>query len=42
LKDVPVNIGNIWVFKNFIIVDMPETDDDQVILGRALLATAGC
>ena len=28
--------------KNFIIVDMPEIDDAQIILGRPLLATAGC
>ena len=32
LDDVPVNIGDIWVLEDFIIVDLPETDDAQVIL----------
>jgi len=27
LEDVPVNIGDIWVLEDFIIVDMPKTDD---------------
>ena len=27
LDNVPVNIGDIWVLKDFIIVDMPEIDD---------------
>ena len=31
LEDVPVNIGDIWVLENFIVVDMPETDDAQII-----------
>jgi len=39
---VLVNIRNIWVLKDFIIVDMVEIDDAQIILGRPLLATAGC
>jgi len=30
------------VLEDFIIVDMPETDDTQIILGRPILATAGC
>jgi len=30
------------VLKDFIIVDMPETNDAQIILGRPILATAGC
>ena len=37
-----VNIGDIWMLKNFIVVDMPETDDAQIILGRPILATTGC
>ena len=37
-----VNIRNIWVLKDFIIVDMTKIDDAQIILGRPLLATAGC
>ena len=28
--------------EDFIIVGMTETDDAQIILGRPLLATAGC
>jgi len=39
---VPVNIGNSWVLEDFIIVNMPETNDAQIILGRPLLATVGC
>ena len=27
LDDVPVNIRDIWVLEDFIIVDMPETDN---------------
>ena len=29
------------MLKDFIIVDMPETDDAQIILGRPILVTAG-
>ena len=29
-------------WKDFIIIDMPETDDAQIILGWPNLATAGC
>ena len=39
---MPINIGDIWVLEEFIIVDMPETNVAQVILGRPILATAGC
>jgi len=42
LEDVPVNIGDIWVLDNFIVVDMPETDDTQIIPGRPILAPTGC
>jgi len=28
------------VLENFIIVDMPKTDDAKIILGRCILATA--
>ena len=38
---MPINIGDIWVLEDFIIVDMLETDDAQIILGRPILATAG-
>jgi len=30
------------VSKDFIVVNIPETDDTQIILGRPILATAGC
>ena len=30
------------MLEDFIIVDMPETDDAQIILGRPILATVGC
>ena len=30
------------MLKDFIIVDISETDDAQIILGRPILATAGC
>ena len=39
-KDVPVNIGDIWVLEDFIIVDMPKTDDAQIILGRPVLVNS--
>jgi len=42
LEDVPVNIGDIWVLEDFIVVDMHETDDAQIILGWPILATASC
>jgi len=42
LDNVPVNIGDIWVLEDIILVDMPETDDAQIILGRPIFATAGC
>jgi len=28
--------------RDFIVVDMPEIDDTQIIFGRPILATAGC
>ena len=42
LEYVPVNIEDIRVLEDFIVVDMPETDDAQIILGRPILETAGC
>jgi len=41
LDNVPVNIGDIWVLEDFIIVDMPKTNDAQIILGRPILTTVG-
>jgi len=42
LDNVPVNIGDIWVLEDFIVFDMSETNDAQIILGRPILATASC
>jgi len=42
LEDVPVNIGDIWVLEDFLVVDMPKTDDAQIILCRPIFPTAGC
>ena len=39
---MPVNVGDTWVLEDFTIVDMPETDDAQIILGRPILAIASC
>jgi len=41
LKDVPVKIGDIWVLDDFIIADVTEADDAQIIIGRPFLATTG-
>ena len=30
------------MLEDFIVVDMPETNDAQIILGRPILATASC
>ena len=42
MDNVPVDIGDIWVLDDFIIVDMPETDDAQIILRRPILGTTCC
>ena len=34
-----VKVGDIWVFVDFVIVDMTKTDDAQIILGRPFLST---
>jgi len=39
---MPVNIGDIWVLQDFIVVNMPKTNDVQIILGRPILVAAGC
>jgi len=39
---MPVKIGDIWILKDFIIADMTETDDAQIIIGRPFMATIGC
>ena len=42
LEDVSVNIGDIWTLEDFIVIDMPKTDDAEIIIGRPILVTAGC
>ena len=42
LDDASVQIGEFWVLEDFIITDMTETDDAQIILRRSFLATSGC
>ena len=42
LDDVPVNIGDIWMLEDFIIVDMAETDNAQIILRQPILVTVDC
>ena len=42
LENVSVKIRDIWVLEDFIMADMTETDDAQIILGRPFKARAGC
>jgi len=42
LDYVPINRGDSWVLEDFVVVDMPKTDDTQIILGRLILAPACC
>ena len=37
-----VKIGDTWVLEDFIISDMAESDDGQIIRSRHLVATSGC
>ena len=39
---MPVKIGDIWVLEDFVIANMTDIDDVQIILGRPFLAIAGC
>ena len=41
LEDVLVKIGDIWVLEDFIIVDMNETDDAQIVPGRPFMPAVG-
>ena len=41
MEVVPVKIGDIWILEEFIIADMTETDDVQIILGTPFMAAAG-
>jgi len=40
LDNAPVNIEDIWMLEDFIIVDMPKTNNGQIILVLPILATA--
>jgi len=42
LDNVPINMEDIWELEDFIIVDMPETDGAQTILGGPILVTTDC
>ena len=42
LEDLPIKIKDIWVLEDFIMTDMTETDDAQIILNRPYLATSNC
>jgi len=42
LEDVPLKVSDFYVPIDFVILDMPEDSHTQIILGRPLLATAGC
>jgi len=37
---VPVNVRDIQILEDFIIIDMAETNNAQIILGWPILATA--
>ena len=39
LENMPAMIGDTWVLEGFIIANMTEIDDTQIILGRPFLAT---
>lgn len=40
-EDVPVVVANVTILTNFVILDIPEDDAMEVILGRPFLKTAG-
>jgi len=42
LEEVPVKIVDFWALEDFIIADMTEINDAQIILGGPFLATSGC
>ena len=39
---MPVNIEDIWVLEYFIIVDMSEIDDAQIVVDLPIWATTSC
>ena len=41
LEDVSVKVEDLWVLEDFIIADITETDDAQIIHGRPFLAASG-
>jgi len=41
IKDIPVEVGGIYILTDFIVLDMNEDDQVHILLGRPFLATAG-
>jgi len=41
-EDVPIKVGDFYVPIDFVMLDMTEDANTQIILGRPFLATAGC
>jgi len=41
IKDIPIEVGGIYIATDFIVLDMDEDDQVPIILGRPFLATAG-
>ena len=42
LEDVPIKVGDLYVLVDFVILEMEEDMCTTIILGRPILATAGC
>ena len=40
-EDVPVVVANVTILTDFVILEMPEDDNMQIILGRPFLNIAG-
>lgn len=41
LLDVPIQVGEFWVPRDLVVIDMDEDDQIPIILGRPFLATCG-
>lgn len=39
LPDVPIQVGDLWIFVDFVVIDMEEDDKILIILGHPFLAT---
>ena len=42
LEDAPIKLGDFYAPVDFVILDMNEDACNQIIHGRAFLATTGC